>query len=117
MMAQANPIVHLVFWKLNGNTVEVTKTQANKIIEAFQAMKNEIEGLLKLEVGQNCIDHPDAWDVSVYMVFKAVAFLESYQTHPMHLDIKRLVGPMRLDRGQLDFEIDLDETPSLKEAI
>lgn len=117
MMAGAKPIVHLVFWKLSGSTIDAKKLQADTIIEAFLALKNEIEGLLKLEIGQNCVDHPDAWDISVYMVFASPAFLDLYQTHPMHLDIKKLVGPMRLDRGQVDFELDLNASLNLKEII
>ncbi len=105
MMAAASPIVHLVFWKLNGETAEMKQSQASKIIEAFLTLKTKIDGLMKLEIGRNCVDHPDAWDVSVYMVFSSLTLLEAYQTHPMHLDIKKLVGPMRLDRGQVDFEL------------
>jgi Stress responsive A/B Barrel Domain len=108
-MISNKAVVHLVFWKLNGATVEEKKSQADKIIEAFHAMKNKIDGLMKLEVGQNCVVHPDAWDVSAYMVFASAMFLESYQTHPLHLDIKKLVGPMRLDRGQVDFELGFNE--------
>lgn len=109
MMAELNPIAHLVFWKLNGATDDEKKVQANKIIEAFQALKSKIDGLIRLDVGKNCIDHPDAWDVSVYMVFASPVFLESYQIHPLHLDIKKLVGPMRLNRGQVDFELSSHE--------
>lgn len=104
-MISNKPIVHLVFWKLNGTTDEEKKSQANKIIEAFHALKNKIDGLMKLEVGQNCVDHPDAWDVSVYMVFASAVFLASYQKHPLHLGIKKLVGPLKLHRGQVDFEL------------
>lgn len=84
------------------------KIQADTIIEAFLALKNKIEGLLKLEIGQNCVDHPDAWDISVYMVFASPAFLDLYQANPMHLDIKKLIRPMRLDRGQVDFALDFN---------
>ncbi len=119
MMAEAEekPIVHLVFWKLNGSTVDAKKIQADTIIEAFLALKNKIEGLLKLEIGQNCVDHPDAWDISFYMVFASPALLDLYQANPMHLDIKKLVGPMRLDRGQVDFELDFNASLNLKEII
>ena len=114
MMVETKPMVHLVFWKLNGPTAEEKKNQANQIIQAFLSLKNKMEGLLRLEVGQNCIEHSDAWDISVYMVFESAAMLELYQSHPMHLDIKRLVGPMRLDRGQVDFELMVNETTPWK---
>ena len=110
MMDAASPIVHLVFWKLNGATTDDKASQAGQIIEAFRALPSKVDGLMKVQVGQNCVDHSDAWDVSVYMVFSSAALLASYQTHPMHLAIKQLVGPMRLERGQVDFELDFTET-------
>lgn len=110
MMAEEKPIVHLVFWKLNGSNVDAKKMQADTIIDAFLALRNKIEGLLKLEIGQNCVDHTEAWDISVYIVFASPAFLDLYQTHPMHLEIKKMIGPMRLDRGQVDFELDINDS-------
>ena len=110
MMDAASPIVHLVFWKLNGATMDDKATQAGQIIEAFRALPPKVDGLMSVQVGQNCIDHPDARDVSVYMVFSSAASLSSYQTHPMHLAIKQLVGPMRLERGQVDFELEVTQT-------
>lgn len=116
MMDQIKPIAHLVFWKLNGQTPEAKKIQARKIIQAFLSLKNKIDGLLRLEVGQNSIDHPDAWDISVSMVFESAAMLHLYQTHPCHLDIKQLVGPMKLARGQVDYELTIDEINTWKET-
>lgn len=105
MTVKSSPVAHIVFWKLNGHSAEAKKMQANQIIEAFLSLKNQIDGLLLLTAGQNFIDHPDAWDVSVYMEFESFAFLSQYQRHPLHLDIKQLIGPMRLERAQVDFEI------------
>ena len=110
MMGAASPIVHLVFWKLNGTTNGDKTSQADQIIAAFRALPPKVDGLMSVQVRQNCIDHPDAWDVSVYMLFSSAASLASYQAHPMHLAIKQLVGPMRLERGQVDFELDVTET-------
>ena len=49
--------------------------------------------------------------------FASPALLDLYQANPMHLDIKKLVGPMRSDRGQVDFELDFNASLNLKEII
>lgn len=79
--------------------------QAQKVVHSFEAARHDVPGLLRMEVGANFIEAPDAWDVAVFMVFASRADLEAYQTHPAHLKIKSLVGPMRAARGQADFSI------------
>lgn len=73
------------------------------MVQAFEALRTQIPGLLRMEVGANVIEAPDAWDVALYMVFASRDALDAYQTHPGHLKIKTLVGPMRSDRVQADF--------------
>lgn len=99
------PIVHIVTWRLNGKTPVLRAAQAQKVVHAFEAARHEVPGLLRMEVGANFIDAPDAWDVALYMVFASRVDLDAYQTHPAHLKIKSLVGPMRAVRGQADFSI------------
>ena len=48
---------------------------------------------------------PDAWDLALSMVFASRADLEAYNAHPAHRQIKTLMGPMRLARCQVDFEM------------
>ena len=116
MMSQQKHIAHLVFWKLNAASAVEKNAQADQILAAFRALNGQVEGLMKLEVGQNCVAHPDAWDVSVYMVFSSLQSLAAYHTHPMHLSIKQLVAPMRLERGQIDFEL-LTSGPSFEQEL
>jgi hypothetical protein len=98
------PIVHIVSWRLNGTSAVERARQAERIVDAFRAGRADIPGLLRLEVGRNLIDAPDAWDVALCMVFASRADLDAYQRHPAHLAIKALVGPMRSARAQVDFE-------------
>ena len=98
------PIVHIVSWRLNGATPADRARQAERIVSAFQAGRADIPGLLRLDVGRNVVDAPDAWDVALCMVFASRADLDAYQRHPAHLAIKALVGPMRSARAQVDFE-------------
>ncbi len=106
MQSQASKaIAHIVTWRLNGATVDERADQAQRIVEAFQKTSSAIPGLLRMEVGANVIDAADAWDLALNMVFSSRADLQAYQSHPAHLAIKALVGPMRLARAQVDFEL------------
>jgi len=99
------PIAHIVTWRLNGQDLEEKTAQAVQIKQAFKVLKNQVPGLTQLEVGHNIVENPDAWDIAAYMVFESLESLVEYQSHPAHLEIKKLVGPMRLDRCQVDFEL------------
>lgn len=104
--APSSAIVHVVSWRLNGSSAPARAKQARRIVAAFEAMRGRIDGLLRLEAGAGVIEAPDAWDVAVVMVFESRAALDAYQSHPDHLAIKALVGPMRRERGQIDFFAD-----------
>lgn len=98
-------IVHIVMWRLSGTTAAVKDQQAAAIIQAFERARNDIPGLLRLEVGRNLGTECDTWDVALYMAFESRRHLEAYQAHPSHVAIKALVGPLRTSRCQVDFEV------------
>lgn len=104
-VASSVPIVHIVSWRLNGASPEDRARQASQILAAFQTTRSQIDGLLRLEAGPNFVEAADAWDLAVVMLFSSRAALDAYQCHPSHLAIKRLVGPMRRARSQIDFEL------------
>lgn len=98
-------ISHVVMWKLNGATAAERQAQAEVMVRAFELARDRVPGLLRLEVGANTIDAADAWDLALSMVFASRQALEAYNADPEHLKIKQLMGPMRLARSQVDFEI------------
>ncbi len=99
------PVVHVVSWRLNGDRGEDKARQAGEILAALEATRSQVQGLLRLEAGPNVVDAAEAWDLAAVMVFESRAALDAYQSHPSHLAIKALVGPMRSARGQIDFEL------------
>lgn len=101
----AGPIAHIVTWRLNGATVEERNAKARQVVQAFEAARADIPGLLRMEVGANVIESPQAWDVALFTVFASRAHLQDYQTHPCHQRIKALMAPMKADRGQADFPV------------
>jgi hypothetical protein len=110
-------IVHVVAWRLNGRDEAERLAQARAVVEAVEATRGRIPGLLSLETGPNIVAAADAWDVGAVMVFASRADLEAYQTHPVHLALKAIVGPLRSARSQLDFERDRQPyTPATTKA-
>ena len=105
MSTTNSAIAHVVTWRLNGQTAADRERQAQQVVRAFEVRRHEVPGLRRMEVGVNIVEAPDAWDVALYMEFASRADLDAYQTHPSHLEIKQLVGPMRAARGQADFEL------------
>lgn len=99
-----SPIVHVVCWRLNGDSALERQRQADVIVAAAEATRGCIPGLVALDVGANVVEAIDAWDVGAVMVFRSRADLQAYQAHPAHLALKAIVAPLRSARGQLDFE-------------
>lgn len=98
-------LMHVVTWRLNGAKPTDRLRQADVVVKAFQDLRAVVPGLLRMDVGRNFIETSDAWDVALCMIFASRADLEAYQTHPSHLAIKKLVGPMRMERCQVDFAL------------
>ena len=103
-MTASSEVVHVVSWRLNGDTPAARERQADTIVAAVEATRSQIPGLVSLDVGRNLIEAADAWDVGAVMVFRSRADLDCYQTHPAHQALKSIVGPLRNARSQLDFE-------------
>lgn len=89
---------------MNGATAEERLSQARTAAAAFEATRGTIAGVVDMQVGVNLVDAPDAWDLALSMRFENRVALEAYAHHPAHLEIKKLVGPMRMERKQVDFE-------------
>lgn len=99
-----NEIVHVVSWRLIGETPLERRQQADIIVAAVEATRGRIPGLVSLDVGRNVVEATDAWDVGAVMVFRSRTDLDAYQTHPEHLALRAVVAPLRSARSQLDFE-------------
>lgn len=105
MSAAERPLLHIVGWRLNGADAAERVRQGERIVQAFEACRTTLPGLLRLEAGCNVVEAADAWDVAVCMVFATRAHLDAYQQAPAHLAIKALVGPLRSARAQIDIEL------------
>lgn len=98
-------IKHIVMWNMAGETDEERRQAAEFLKSRFENIRDEVPGLLHLEVGfdQSRVDY--ACDVVLYTEFESQAALDAYATHPAHLRVKNELGQSRIARFQVDYAI------------
>lgn len=99
-------IKHIVFWRLNESAYGNDKlTNARILKEKLLAMKDKVDGLLKIEVGFDFSNEKDSCDVVLYSEFVNKEALHRYQIHPDHEEIKKWLSEVRYERRVIDYEI------------
>lgn len=97
-----NQIIHVVSWRVHSGPRDERLRRAQAVVDAVEATRGQIPGLLSLDAGINLVPSTDAWDVGAVMVFRSMADLDAYQNHPAHLALKATVGPLRSARSHFD---------------
>jgi hypothetical protein len=101
-------IKHIVFWRLNESAYGKDKqANARLLKEKLLAMKNKVDGLLKIEVGFDFSNEKDSCDVVLYSEFESKEALHEYQIHPDHEEIKKWLSEVRYERRVVDYEVNL----------
>jgi len=99
-------IKHIVFWRLNESAYGNDKqTNASILKEKLLAMKDKVDGLLKVEVGFDFSNEKDSCDVALYSEFENKEALYRYQIHPDHEATKEWLSEVRYERRVVDYEI------------
>jgi len=98
-------VLHLVMWKLKGDTSAEKAMHASTLKTAFLGMQPHLPGLLEVFADANVMDVDGAFDFAISMRFASWADLKAYNEHPAHEDIKLLMREIRTERAQVDFEI------------
>ncbi|MGD8401795.1 MAG: Dabb family protein [Bacillota bacterium] len=99
-------IKHIVMWQLKEEAHGNPKAANARIIkEKLEALNGRIPGLLKLEVGINCVPEPGGSDVVLYSEFATRQDLDNYQSHPEHLAAASFVRAVNVERRVVDYEV------------
>ncbi|OCX63774.1 stress responsive protein [Thioclava sp. SK-1] len=96
-------IKHIVMWNMAGDTAEERLQAAQFLRAQFEAIRAEIPGLLRLEVGFDHSRVDYACDVVLYTEFDSQESLDGYAVHPAHLRVKEALGKSRIARHQVDY--------------
>jgi hypothetical protein len=99
-------IRHIVIWRLKEEAKRFGKIEnLERIQRNFEAMRTAMPGLLRLELGVNQAQADDAADLLLFSEFESWEALRGYETHPLHDELRALIGPLRSERRVLDHEV------------
>jgi hypothetical protein len=77
---------------------------AQRLKRAFEGLREQIPGLLRLEIGldESGVDY--ACDAVLYAEFESRQALDGYARHPAHTRVRQELEGVRIARHQVDFE-------------
>ena len=94
-------IRHIVMFRIK----DEFKDEIPQLVENFKGMKSRIEGMLDLEAGADILHSERSYDLALITVFQDRAAFDAYQTHPVHLPVKKRMHEVRSASVACDFEI------------
>jgi len=98
-------INHIVLLKLKEFENEDLKAVVrNKITHALLALKDKIEVLKFIQVGQNYELMSPSHDIGLITHFETLVDLEIYRVHPEHQKVVELIKSNTGSRAVIDFE-------------
>ena len=92
---------HIVLFKIK----DEFRAEIPDMVEKFYGMKGKIEGLVNLEAGADFLHSDRSYDVALITEFTGREALEAYQTHPVHLPVKKRMGEVRISSIACDYDI------------
>jgi quinol monooxygenase YgiN len=93
---------HIVIWKIKDTA---RKAEHAAFVKArLESLRGRIPGLLAIEVGVDIGYDGDAHDLALYTEFTDRGALDAYQPHPLHLEVKKAIGPLLAARHVVDWE-------------
>ncbi|MEE1199459.1 MAG: Dabb family protein [Christensenellales bacterium] len=93
-------IRHIVMFKIK----EEFQSEIPELVKNFYAMKGKIEGMLELEAGADFLGSDRSYDLALITVFENRAAFDAYQTHPVHLPVKKRMHEVRCASVACDYE-------------
>ncbi len=98
-------IRHIVLWRLKPEASGAHRREfVERIARCLQALRAAVPGVVRLELGQNQAPGPDAADLMLYSEFEDWDALRRYDAHPLHDELKAIIGPARSERRVIDYE-------------
>ena len=92
---------HILLFKIK----DEYKDEIPQLVKNFYGMKGRIEGMLDLEAGQDVYHSERSYDLALITVFDTMEHFIAYQTHPVHMPVKKRMHEVRSASVACDFEI------------
>jgi len=94
-------IRHIVLFQIK----DEFKNEIHQLVRNFYGMKGRIEGMLDLEAGQDILHSERSYDLALITLFDSREAFDAYQTHPVHMPVKKRMHEVRQASVACDFEI------------
>ena len=94
-------IRHIVLFKIK----DEFQDEIPQLVRNFYGMKGKIEGMLDLEAGQDVLHSERSYDLALITVFDSMESFKAYQTHPVHMPVKKRMHEVRSASVACDFEV------------
>ena len=93
-------VKHIVFWKLREDCDK--DAAVAEIAAGLEGLVGVVPDLLSAEVRRA---YTGDYDAVLYSTFTGKAAAEAYQTHPAHLEVKKVVHGYAVGRAACDYEV------------
>ena len=99
-------VKHIVAWRLKDSAAGNGKAENARLVrEKLEALRGQIPGLLRLEVGLDFSATESSADVVLVAEFATRADLAAYQVHPAHKAVGVFVREVVAERRLVDCEL------------
>ena len=99
-------IRHIVMWRLKSRLAQGERSEVTARLEQnLASLRAAVPGLLQAWTGWNEAETADASDLVLYTEFSSWDALRGYESHPMHDELRAIIGPLRSERRVVDFEV------------
>ena len=92
-------IRHIVMFRIK----DEYKDEIPQLVENFRGMKGRIEGMLDLEAGQDVLHSERSYDLALITTFDSMESFQAYQTHPVHMPVRKRMHEVREGSVACDF--------------
>lgn len=96
-------INHVVLFKLKDYSAEQKAEVLAELKGKLLGLKDKIEELKYIEVGENYKMESKSYDLALLSHFDSVEDLDAYRVHPEHLKVVARVGETTVERAAVDF--------------
>ena len=93
-------ITHIVFFKLKDRK----PPSVEKARDVLLGLKGRIPQLRHLEVGTDVLHSERSYDIALVTKFDSLEDLETYQKHPVHVEVAKYMNSVRESAVAVDYD-------------
>ena len=94
-------IRHIVMFRIK----DEFQDEIPQLVKNFQGMKGRIEGMIDLEAGADVYNSERSYDLALVTLFDSMESFRAYQTHPVHMPVRKRMHEVRSASVACDFEV------------